>query len=300
MAEALSFEIISDIGAILPQKIDTNFEAVKSGLEQMIAPYAALVVTEDGIAGAKKDLASLRKLKDNINAQKIAVKKEWMAPYTAFEEQPKELMAIVEKAIGNLDGQIKAYDEERRAAKLSALRAFFTDTAYELNVDGYLTWDGIFNPKWLNATFSEDAAKDEIRASCVHSQEDLNFIRGTHSEFEAAMLDEYSRSRDLRAALNTGNRLKSIQKAERDAKAALEAETREDEKNAADGDLAHPAGSFAPTIVPTADMIRPMEDAAFAQRETLYTLVFELKMTAKQARAFKDFADAQGIQYRKL
>lgn len=288
MADTLAFEIVSDIASILPQKIDTNFELVKSGLEDMMRPYASLVVTEDAIADAKKDLAKLRKLKDGINAQKVAVKKEWMAPYLAFEYQPKELMEIVDRAIGNLDGQIKAYDEERRAAKLAELQDVFARTASSHGVSEYVTWNGVFNPKWLNATFSIDAATGEMEAACAKAEEDLDFIRSTHSAYEAAMLDEYSRSLDLREALNTAKRLESIQKAEKDAKEPEKpekADTPPDTENA-------PCAPLAPFEVASGPIPR--------SPEKFYTLIFELTMTARQAHALKEFMDAQEIRYRKL
>lgn len=296
MAEVLQFEVISDLSSLVPQKIDTNFEAVKSGLAATIQPYTTLVVTEGGIGDAKKTLAQLRKLKDGINAQKIAVKKEWMRPYTEFEDQAKQLMGLVDGGITNIDGQIKAYDEERRAAKLRTLKEAFSEAVGLRGIEAYLRWDQVFNPKWLNATCPTDAAFDDIAEAVSKTEEDLDFLRGLHSEYEAAILDEYSRNHDLKSAMNTANRLKAIQQAEDDAR-AQDCVYRENARPETENAPTCPPAPPAREIEATDRCIRPMAEP---QGPKIYTFCFEMQMTAEQARALKDFLDAQNIKYRKL
>lgn len=300
MAEVLQFEILSDLDALMPQKIDTNFEAVKSGLESLMAPYATMAVTEDGIGDAKKTLAQLRKLKDGINTQKIAVKKEWMAPYTEFEDQAKQLMGIVDKGVVNLDGQIKAYDEERKAEKQRKIKDILNDAVAEREIEGYLSYDDVWNPKWLNAGYPLDTIADEINEAASKTAEDLDFLRGLHSEFEAAVLDEYSRSHDLKAAMNTANRLKAIQKAEEDARAqeqARQAQTQDEPENAHTDADAPPAREIESPAQTTADCIGRADEPPAPK---LYSMTFQLVMTAQQARALKAFFDENGITYHKL
>ena len=54
MNESMEFEILSDLSAINPQHIDTNFPAVRDWLERELAPYAGMVVTEDAVSSAKE------------------------------------------------------------------------------------------------------------------------------------------------------------------------------------------------------------------------------------------------------
>ena len=125
MAE-IQFEVMTDLAVMNPQHIETNFEAVDAYLTEAMAPYTQLVVTEDSIGDAKKTLAALRKLKDGINSQKIAVKREWMKPYTEYEDKAKQLMSRVEAGISNIDGQVKDYDARRKEQKMAELiNAFF-------------------------------------------------------------------------------------------------------------------------------------------------------------------------------
>ena len=297
MSQTLQFEVLTDLSAVGLQKIDTNFDAVKDALTAQLQPYTTLAVTEDGIADAKKDLAKLRKLRDGINAQKIAVKTEWLRPYTVFEAQAKELMGIVESGIGNIDGQIKAYDEERRAEKQKQIREIFSEATAKHGVGAYLTWDSVWNPKWLNIGYAMDAISEEIETAAAGTEEDLDFLRGLHSEFEAAVLDEYSRSRDVKAAMNAAARLKAIQEAESEANGAGGAETPKEDKSQMRGISADSGGISEPPVIPQPQFIRMDGEAPTEKR---YTIRFEMTMTAREARALKDFLDGQGIHYRKI
>ena len=86
----IQFEVVTDLTVLNPQHIETNFEAVDAYLTEAMEPYTQMVVTEDSIGDAKKTLAQLRKLRDGINSQKIAVKREWMRPYTEYEDAGTE------------------------------------------------------------------------------------------------------------------------------------------------------------------------------------------------------------------
>ena len=50
----------------LPKTIDFNFEELKGQLAESLALYTGLVVTEDGIKGAKEDRAKLNKLREAL------------------------------------------------------------------------------------------------------------------------------------------------------------------------------------------------------------------------------------------
>ena len=141
----IQFEVITDLAVINPQHIQTNFEDVDAYLTEAMEPYTLMVVSEDSIGDAKKTLAQLRKLKDGINAQKIAVKREWMKPYTEYEDKAKQLMARVEAGISNIDGQVKDYDARRKEQKLQELKEYFDRACVERGIGVFLTWDSIKN-----------------------------------------------------------------------------------------------------------------------------------------------------------
>lgn len=291
----IQFEVITDLAVMNPQHIETNFEAVDAYLTEAMAPYTQLVVTEDSIGDAKKTLAQLRKLKDGINSQKIAVKREWMKPYTEYEDKAKQLMSRVEAGISNIDGQVKDYDSRRKEQKLQELKDYFDQEASRYQVEEYLDWNQIRNPKWANASFSVEDAENEISAIITKTAGDVDYITGMESKFEAAMLEEYRKSRDLRDVLTMELRLKARQEAEERKKAERLAETFQKQENAADGEVAN----VEPIPAPTAQFIRPIEEDE-PPKPKLYTLDFRVVVTMQQAHALKAFFAEQGIEYHKI
>lgn len=288
----IQFEVITDLAVMNPQHIETNFEAVDAYLTEAMEPYTQMVVTEDSIGDAKKTLAALRKLKDGINAQKIAVKKEWMKPYTEYEDKAKQLMSRVEAGISNIDGQVKDYDARRKEEKMAELKAYFTQEAERYRVTDYLTWDAILNPKWANATFSEEDAENEISGKVMDAARDVDYITGTESPFMAAILDEYRRSRNLRDALAVATRLQALQEAEERKRAQAVAESFREQENAADE-------PDAPQEPEQPQFIRSMV-ADEPPKPKTYTLDFRVVVTMQQAHALKDFFAEQGIEYHKI
>ena len=291
----IQFEVITDLAVLNSQHIETNFEAVDAYLTEAMEPYTQLVVTEDSIGDAKKTLAQLRKLKDGINAQKITVKREWMKPYTEYEDKAKQLMSRVEAGISNIDGQVKDYDSRRKEQKLQELKDYFDQEASRYRVEEYLDWNLIRNPKWANASFSVEDAENEISGIITDTAKDIDYITGMGSPFEAAMLEEYRKCRDLRAVLALELRLKARQEAEERKKAERLAETFQEQENNGDGDVA----DEEPVPMKTAQFIRPIEEDE-PPKPKLYDLAFSVKVTMQQAHALKAFFAEQGIEYHKI
>ena len=291
----IQFEVITDLAVLNPQHIETNFEAVDAYLTEAMEPYTQMVVTEDSIGDAKKTLAQLRKLKDGINSQKIAVKREWMKPYTEYEDKAKQLMSRVEAGISNIDGQVKDYDSRRKEQKLQELKDYFDQKASRYRVEEYLDWNLVRNPKWENASFSMEDAENEISGIITRTAGDVDYITGMESPFVAAMLEEYRKCRDLRAVLSLELRLKARQEAEERKKAERLAETFRESQDESDGDVAN----MEPSPVPTAQFIRPIEEDE-PPKPKLYDLAFKVKVTMQQAHALKAFFAEQGIEYHKI
>ena len=291
----IQFEVITDLAVLNPQHIETNFEAVDAYLTEAMEPYTQMVVTEDSIGDAKKTLAQLRKLKDGINSQKIAVKREWMKPYTEYEDKAKQLMSRVEAGISNIDGQVKDYDSRRKEQKVQALKDYFDQEASRYRVEEYLGWNLIRNPKWANASFSVEDAENEISGIITDTAKDIDYITGMGSPFEAAMLEEYRKCRDLRAVLALELRLKARQEAEERKKAERLAETFQEQENDGDGDVA----DEEPVPMQTAQFIRPIEEDE-PPKPKLYDLAFSVKVTMQQAHALKAFFAEHGIEYHKI
>ena len=80
----MEFRMTTDLSVMQPKELTFNFEELYEAISEKTEKYRNLIVTEDGIAEAKKDRANLRKLADALNSEKIAQKKAFMKPYDDF------------------------------------------------------------------------------------------------------------------------------------------------------------------------------------------------------------------------
>lgn len=128
----MEFRMTTDLStALKPQEITFNYEELKTALAEKLEKYKGLLVTEDGIAEAKKDRAMLRKVRDALNAEKVSVKKQWLTPYTDFENKVKELMEMCDAPAREIDEQIKNFENCKKQEKKEALQSFFNESIGE-------------------------------------------------------------------------------------------------------------------------------------------------------------------------
>lgn len=292
MPDNIQFEITTDLSPYTGASITTNKEAVKAYLEEVTAPYKTMIVADDGIAGAKKDLANLRKIVSSIEEQRKAVKKAWMKPYDNYDADCKELVGVVNEAIGNIDNQVKDFDRRKKEEKRERLSEFFDDHSYD--VADFITFEDIFDSKWLNATFSEIDAANKIAEQIEDIREGLDTIRSLESAYEAAMLSEYAKSHNLSKALAEGKRLEAIQKAEEERKAREASQVVQPEEPAQEPTLAPDPGYIAPSP------IRPVvEDEP--PKEKTYAKTFHFPaLTKQQMYALKACFTENNIKYQVL
>lgn len=287
----IEFQVTTDLATVANTQIETNFEAVRDWLTEELAPYATMVVTEDSIADGKKTRAAIRKVGDSIDAQRKAIKKIWMKPYEDYEAKCKELTGIVNGAVSNIDGQIKAMENEMKEQKRHRLSEFFDENSYA--VADFITFDDIFDPKWLNATFSEIDAANSIMEQIESIKEGLDTIRSMNSPYETAMLSEYGKSHNLAKALAEGRRLEAIQKAEEERKAREAEEVLAEEETVEEEAVEPPV----PAPQATAQFIRPLAEEVPQEKTYAYSFTFP-SMTMEQMKALKRCLIQNGIEYK--
>lgn len=251
------------------EKVGFNFEELKGEVAAAMTNYAGLVYTDKELLEAKKDLAKLRKFKTALDDARKNVKNELLKPYKEFEAKLNEIKELVDEPIGLIDTQVKNYEEEKKNAKIAEIKNYF-ESECESPFDGFL--DAIFNPKWLNATYSMASIKSEITEAITKYNNGLVSIRKlTEFQFEAEM--EYRRTLDLAKALEKQFELKEL--AEERHKANVE--WRENLKKEIKADEAKKA-----------------EEA-----KTATWVGFEALLTPRQAERLVSFFNEYEIKYRK-
>ena len=275
-------EFIAKIPDNLPEIIENNGEEVKAWLAEVMQKYDGLVVTPESIRSAKDDKAKLNKLRTALEERRKEVKRDYLAPYMAFEEKYKELLALIDKPIASIDTQIKALDEQEQKEKYSRLKAYFDDCmASSLDVPVNVIFDRILNPKWKNKTMKEDALRQEIYDTLCRIKAEVDELNRyyTGSPHYTAIMDCYMQGYDKACALAYAAAL--IQQEQRQ-RAAQQAH-REPEPT--------PPPVYEPTPEP------PVQEPVQAQNEPKITGTFRVTGTKQQIIALRDFLRANQIAF---
>lgn len=205
---------MTEVRAVITQQegtVSCNFEEVKGYIRERLKEYDGAVFTEESKGYAKKELAKLRADKKELNDNLREAKKKYMAPWDAFEPKVKELINLFDEPITLIDGQVKAFEEDRVVKKKALIEAIYTELVGDLS--DIIPLERIYNPKWENATTKEKAIREEVLAQATAARIALDTIRGMRSDAESKALDVYKQTLSLSIAISCINAYEA-QKAE--------------------------------------------------------------------------------------
>lgn len=267
----------------LPQPITFNYEELKTAIAEKAELYAHVVYTDETIKEAKADKASLNKLKKVLNDERIRREKEYMKPFNEFKAQVNEIIAIIDKPVQLIDSQIKDYQERQKTEKSNEIENLIQAYAFPPQLRLELIW----NPKWLNASFSMNQIKAEVEQKLEDITSDLAMIDKLEKfSFEAR--ERYFETLDLRAALDTANRLAESER----RKAEYEAERQrvaEAKKLTVD--------STKMVEIPIDNKVT--ENSAEAKYKAQW-IAFKAYLTIPQAKELKAFCESRGIELKSI
>lgn len=205
---------MEEVRAVIVQHegtVSCNFEEVEGYIKERLKEYDGAIFTEESNGYAKKELAKLRAEKKELNDNLRDAKKKYMAPWDAFEPKAKELINLFDEPITLIDGQVKAFEEDRIAQKKALIEAIYTELVGDLA--DIIPLERIYNPKWENATMKEKAIREEILAQATAARIALDTIHGMHSDAETKALDVFKQTLSLPEAISCINAYEA-QKAE--------------------------------------------------------------------------------------
>lgn len=212
-----------------PGVIKCNLSEIKEALKLQMTAYTSLEITEDKIKIAKSDLATLRKIRTAVDDRRKEIKKAFSEPYDVFEQEVKEVLAVIDEPIGMIDKKLKEFDAARAAEKLNHVKELYSENIGEL--EEYLPFDKIFNKKWLNATVNDKEIVYDISEHKTKVMSDLDILHGLGSEIEEEIIKVYKNTgNDLAMAIKRNSsymedkaRVKAMEEEKAKAKAAEEA-----------------------------------------------------------------------------
>lgn len=184
--------------------IEFNYEELKDNLTIMMSAYEGAEFTEDSSNIAKKESATLKKIKKALSDRRIEIKKEYMKPYDDFEAKVKELTSLIDKPIELIDAQVKAFDKKKKAEKREKIQTLYTELIGGLGE--YLPLSKIYNVKWENSSTSMKSVQEEIETVISSTDMAVSTIKGMNSEVTDKALEQFKADLSLANAISYINK----------------------------------------------------------------------------------------------
>lgn len=277
------------------QKIDWNFEELKAEISAAAQEYETSVYTDDTIKSARADRAKLNKFVDALNAKRTDIRKQLLKPDEQFGREVKELTGIVQKAIDNIDGQIKDYERRQREEKTQRIRDFYEENIHDLAE--YLPFEKVMRPEYANVSTSMKSIKESISTLIQKVGEGLAIINETDSKFVGDMKRVFLQTYDIGAALAERNRLETE---ERNREMYMEEQRRRkaerDAREQAEAQRIMQAGTKAEAALEAPE---PQVNAQPAE-EPVYEMRFCVHGTRDQILKLRDFMKANNISFERI
>lgn len=186
-------------------ELTTNAITIKKKVEDALINFKAENYNEDNIDKAKEDKALLNKTSKKLNDDRIALENEFMKPFEEFKTTIKETTDLIKTASGNIDEIVKEVENKAKDEKKNIIINFYNDNVKELKE--LITFDSLFNEKWLNKTYKIEDIQNEIVENLTKIRNDLIVISTLKSKYEVELKNEY---------LNNGNQLGLVVKKNND------------------------------------------------------------------------------------
>lgn len=283
--------------------IECNFEEIKADLETMMSAYTSLEITEDGIKDAKADLATLRKIYKAVDDKRKDVKKDFMKPYTDFEDNVKDLLQVINEPIGMIDNKLKEFETKRIAEKQEYLKELYEECIGEFGE--YLPFEKVKKPQWDNSSITEKAIRYDLSEAVTKVRSDLDAIKGLHSEIEEECLKAYKASgNNLLAAISKNTdyvNAKALAQKKLEEEKRIEEQRIEEEKRIQAEKEAAMAKVTVPEVVEVVEEVE-LEATPEIDADTPFLQeTFTFRITgAEDVKLVKEYLAFAGIEYEEV
>lgn len=277
-----------------PEQGIANYEPLKAAAQEMAAVYGSQLVSVDAIKDAKTDMAMLRKLAKSASDMRIKIEREHAAKIATVTKQLKEVAGIFTDAAAKIDSQVKAYDEERKAARLEEIRQIYAEEIGDMA--DIIPFDKLYRADWLNKTTTDKTIRGDIQTAVINAQTGIEQIKGLGSPHENAILSAFLDKLSLADALAAKKRLEDMDAAMERRRQEEEARKEQAEKAKAWQESHDPD----PVYVPEPDVPPYIEGEPIFDPEDEQTMDFTFTVkgaTQTHLEALTAFLEENGFDY---
>jgi len=174
-----------------------NYDEILEQAHEIADLIKSVEVDESSIQGTKKLLASVNKRVNELETERIRIKKELLEPYMEFEKQIKTISSVVKESDNELRSKVRELEELERQEKKRILGTVF-DKRIKLYPNLYfLELERFLKPSHLNKTISLNKVELELVQWLEQRKKEVDLINTT----TGADLEKYIETLDLIDAL---------------------------------------------------------------------------------------------------
>lgn len=198
MTKETEIVITNETKAIAVYKV--NYEQVKDYLATELKKYENLLVTEEYMAMAKKSRAELNAMKKDLQARLSEVRNAQLKPYNDLKANYTDaLEKMIDEQLVKIDSAIKEIEQKKAEQKQKDITEYFNKEVAKAELD--IEIRQLFNPKWINQTYSMNKIKGEIDRFFQKIKADVEVIESFDDEFVIPLKNIYLKCFDMSAVM---------------------------------------------------------------------------------------------------
>ena len=279
--------------------IKEQLHSIKAQAQESIKEALSLACTEETLKVVKERRAALNRDRKDLDARRMAVKKQIMQPFEDFDEVYKECVTdVYGPADEALKGKITDVEAGLKADKEKKVKDYFAEMVKADGVE-WVSYEDVGVTVTLTASLKSLKAKVKEYVEKVAA--DVACINGMENAPE--IMAEYKLCGSLAVAINSVSQRKDrIAREEAERKQRLEAQLRAQEAEKAVLDVAEEELS-APQVMGTEPPVMDEQETEDSQKESAEQVVtakftfmastFQCRGTLAQLRGLKAFVNSK-------
>ena len=276
----------------LPQ-VRWNFEDLKRYALEKAQEYKSIAYTEDDVKAMKSDRADINRFINAIEDERKKKKKEYMAPYTAFEDQVKEVLQPLREAEALIAKGLKEIDDRWKEERKQKVREIYNKVIGDLAE--IVPFESVLCESQFKKSVSLKAIEESFTNLFDRVHSDLTEIEALPEKYQASALRAYKAGgRDLSAALAEVRRIQQDE--------AVIEERRKKQEEMKGQVLAACKSIDAERAAQAAEDRNPTQPQAPEQdpEEPILQIRFQVYGTREQILALRDYMNAMSIRFERI
>lgn len=182
-----------------------GYQLYKQRAEEARDFLLTLDVNPESEQECKRTVATARKISDQLNQEKIRIKKEVLAPYTDFEDKVKEIIGIITEGENVARDKLRAIEDQRREEKREVIRKIWERRKGSFYSGHIIPFETFLEDRHLNKTVPLNEVEKEMVDFFTTTTEEIMFLdlRPLRDEY----LEEY-----LHNGLNVTRAMQTVDK----------------------------------------------------------------------------------------